>query len=168
MRSLKLKVRSYRKGAISEGFTLIELLVVIAIIAILAVVVFVALNPVQRFADARNSSRITDVNSLLTAVHQYIVDNGGALPTGLSAEMAETQLGTAASGCTTTVGGAACGTAAACANLTTPLAKYFASIPTDPQGSAAKVGYSVVVDANSIVTVRACAAEGGATIQVSR
>jgi len=38
-----------------KGFTLIELLVVIAIISILAVVVFVALDPVKRFADARNS-----------------------------------------------------------------------------------------------------------------
>ena len=152
----------------SRAFTLIELLVVIAIIAILAAVVFVALNPVQRFADARNSTRISDVNSLLTAVHEYIVDNGGALPTGLTAGMSETQLGTAASACTVTDKGTACGTVAACVDLSTPLAKYLASIPDDPQGSAARTGYSVAVNANSIVTVRACDAESGATIQVSR
>lgn len=155
-------------GKVQRGFTLIELLVVIAIIAILAAVVFVALNPVQRFADARNSTRISDVNSLLTAVHEYIVDNGGALPTGLTAGMAESQLGTTATGATTTVGGAACGTAAAAVNLATPLVKYLVSIPVDPQGSAAKTGYSVVVNANSIVTVRACSAENAAVIQVSR
>ena len=49
-----------------SGFTLIELLVVIAIIATLATVVFVALNPVQRFSDARNSRRWNDVNTMLT------------------------------------------------------------------------------------------------------
>lgn len=150
-----------------KAFTLIELLVVIAIIAILAAVVFVALNPVQRFQDARNSTRISDVNSILTAVHEYIVDNDGDLPTGLSLGMAETQLGTAATGCGTTAEGNACG-ADACVNLTTPLATYLASIPVDPQGSAAETGYSVTVDANSIVTVRSCDAEGGTTIQVSR
>ena len=42
-----------------RGFTLIELLVVIAIISILAVVVFVALDPVTRFQDARDSRRPT-------------------------------------------------------------------------------------------------------------
>jgi len=153
---------------VRKAFTLIELLVVIAIIAILAAVVFVALDPVRRFADARNSTRISDVNSLLTAIHESIVDNGGALPTGLSAGMAETQLGTAASGATTTDGGAACGTAAAALDLSAPLSQYLVSIQVDPSGSAAKTSYSVVVNANNIVTIRACDAENGATIQVSR
>jgi len=157
-----------RKQRSRHGFTLIELLVVIAIVAILAAVVFVALDPVRRFADARNSTRISDVNSILTAIHEYIVDNGGALPTGLSAGMAETQLGTAGAGMTTTDKGTACGTVAAGVNLATPLAKYLVSIPKDPQGSAGKTGYSVVVNTNNIVTVRACDAELGVTIQVSR
>jgi type IV pilus assembly protein PilA len=154
---------------LKKAFTLIELLVVIAIIAILAAVVFVALDPVRRFADARNSSRISDVNSILTAVHEYIVDNGGALPTGLSSGMTETQLGTAAAGATTTDKGTACGTSAAAVDLTASLGgKYLTVIPDDPQGSAAKTGYSVTVNANNIVTIRSCDAELGATIQVSR
>ena len=45
-----------------KGFTLIELLVVIAIIATLAVLVYVALDPVRRFQESRNSRRWTDVN----------------------------------------------------------------------------------------------------------
>lgn len=160
--------RTTRKA---RGFTLIELLVVIAIIAVLAAVVFVALDPVRRFADARNSTRISNVNSILTAVHEYIVDNGGALPAGLSTGMAETQLGTATTGCTTTPGGNACGTAAACVNLATPLARYLISIPRDPSIPASpgdRLGYSVAVNSNGIVTVRGCNAENAAVIQVSR
>ena len=136
-----------------KGFTLIELLVVIAIIAILSVVVFVALDPVTRFADARNARRYSDVNSILTAIHEYIVDNNGALPTGLSAGMAATHIGTGSGN----------------VDLSTPLAKYLKTIPQDPtNGTAADTGYTVAVDANNIVTVAAPNAENGATIQVSR
>src|SRR3972149_11085236 len=137
-----------------EGFTLIELLIVIAIIGILATVVIVALNPVQRFADARNSRRWNDVNSILTAVHEYIVDNDGTLPTGVTST--EKQLGTCGSG-----GASVCTTAAAaCLGLASTLAQYLKSIPLDPNGgSASTTYYAVVADANSIVTVKACNAE---------
>lgn len=148
-----------------SGFTLIELLIVIAIIAILAVTVIVALDPITRFADARNSRRYADTQSILTAVHEYIVDNSGALPTGLTSGMAETQLGTCTSGGATLCTGAA----AACVNLSTPLTKYLSSIPIDSaDGSAATTGYSIVVDSNNIVKVKACAAENGEVIEISR
>src|SRR3989344_6808242 len=142
----------------SNGFTLIEILVVIAIIAILAIVVFVALNPAKRIADSKDSRRSTDVGSILTAVHSYIVDNRGALPTGLSNGMAESQLGTAATGAAIATGGCAVTTAAAL-DLSTPLATYLKSMPLDPDGTAALTQYSIIVDDNGIITVRACGAE---------
>jgi prepilin-type N-terminal cleavage/methylation domain-containing protein len=151
------------------GFTLIELLVVITVISTLAVVVFVALNPAQRLKDARDARRVNDVQSLLTAIHEYTVDNKGSLPTGLSTT--ETQLGTGGTGCAISTGG--CTVAAtACLDLSTPLAKYLKSTPVDPLGgstyTAAKTGYSAVVDANGIVTVRACGTEGSSNISASR
>lgn len=137
-----------------KGFTLIELLVVIVIIAILAAVIFVALDPITRFAQARNSGRWNDVNNLLTAVHECIVDNMGDITLcGLTAPMAETQLGTATTGCDD------CGTAVACVDLSgaTELGRYLAAIPKDPAtGSDAETRYSVEVDANGIVWIRAC------------
>lgn len=151
---------------LKKGFTLIELLVVIGIISLLSVVVFVALDPVKRFADARNATRFTDVNNILTAVHEYIVDNKGALPSGLTTSMAETQLGSCASGGATLCSGAA----AACVNLATPLAKYLKSMPID-QGTGATAstsGYSITVDANNIVTIKSCMAENAGVIEVSR
>ncbi len=128
----------------NKGFTLIELLVVIAIIAILATVVFVALDPATRFADSRNSRRWNDVNSILTAVHQCIVDNEGILA---DCSLATTE-----------------GPVAISAELTTALVPYLKSIPLDPQGG----GYTIEVDANNIVTIAAPAAENGMTVEVSR
>lgn len=136
-----------------KGFTLIELLVVIAIIAILATVVIVALDPITRFADARNSRRWSDVDSILTAIHEYIVDNDGTLPSGLTTGQAATELGS-------------CGS---CDNLQTPLAKYLKTIPLDPNGgTAVNTGYTVAVDSNNIITVSASNAENGESIEVSR
>ena len=148
-----------------KGFTLIELLLVIVIIAILAVVVFVALDPVKRLKDSRNSRRTTDVTTVLSAVHSYIVDNAGSLPTGLSSGMAaQLQLGT-------TGGAALTGNCTVALNahvdLSTPLAKYLKTIPVDPSGTTEATGYAIQVDANNLVTVTACNAEG-TTIEASR
>lgn len=160
-----------RLPKIKNGFTLIELLLVIAIIAILAVVVLAALNPVQRIKDAHDARRNSDVDTIMTSIQEYIIDNKGALPSGLSTGMSETQLGTGASGCAIATGGCSV-VAAACVDLTTPLVKYLKSIPIDPLGSptytAAKTGYSVTVDANNIVTIKACGTEGSTNISISR
>lgn len=149
-----------------KGFTLIELLVVITIIAVLAVVVFVALDPAKRVSDSRDARRQTDVDSILTAVHTYVVDNGGNYPTGLAKNTTEKMLGTGTGLAAVNTGG--CGVAAGDAlNLSTPLAKYLKSIPVDPSGDDASTGYSIAVDANGIVTVKACNAQNS-TISASR
>jgi prepilin-type N-terminal cleavage/methylation domain-containing protein len=134
------------------GFTLIELLVVIAIIAILAVVVFVALDPVTRFADARNSRRWADVNNILTGVHECIVDNDGSLTTcGLTADGVSDVLGTSD------------------LDISTQMAPYLKTMPLDPSwGTTSDTGYSLVVDSNNIVTITADDAEISAAISISR
>ena len=146
-----------------KGFTLIELLVVILIIATLATTVFVALNPAQRLADARNSRRWNDVNSLLTAVHSYIVDTKGTIPSSIGTT--EMQLGNCSSG-----GNSLCvGAGSSCVDLSTTLNKYLKSMPLDPSvGTAATTGYSIVRDTNNIITIKACASEVGSTITISR
>lgn len=157
-----------------KGFTLIELLIVIAIIAALAIAVFVALNPAQRLIDAKNARRISDADTILTAIHAAIVDNkGGSAASNLPAAGTEVQLGNGSSGCAIATSGCSV-TATVCADLitgSTNLSKYLKSMPIDPDGgttyTASKSGYSVVFDANNIVTVKSCGAQG-TTVSVSR
>ena len=147
-----------------KGFTLIELLVVIGIIAVLTAVVFVALDPAKRFKDARNSRRTTDADTILAAVHQYIVDTGGSMPAGVGATAS--QIGTCGSGGATLCPGAN----TACIDIGATLGsnKYLKNNPIDPgSGSAATTGYSIVKDANNLFTVNACLSEG-TTIAISR
>ncbi len=75
-KSFTLTVRQAQsKSNSSQGFTLIELLIVIAIVAILSVVVILALNPGELLKQARDSSRLSDLNSLHKALSLYQVDN---------------------------------------------------------------------------------------------
>jgi prepilin-type N-terminal cleavage/methylation domain-containing protein len=160
-----------------RGFTLIELLLVVTILSLLAVSVFVALNPSQRLKDSKNARRTTDVDTILTAIHQSIVDNKGTLPTALRGIGTTTkQLGTATTGCNVaTTSGCYVPQSQDCADLTKVtdgqnLTAYLKSVPVDPNGgtyTAALTGYTVQVDANGIVTVGSCGAEG-VTISASR
>jgi len=157
------------------GFTLIELLLVTAIIAVLAVSVFAALDPARRIDEAQNARRSTDVDTILTAIHQSIVDNKGSYPTNMPAVGTEAQLGTDVTGCAIATGGCAV-TQASCvdlmANVAQDLIPFLKSMPIDPTGSptytSGKTGYSVLRDSNGIVTVKSCGAERGAAIDASR
>lgn len=154
----------------TPGFTLIELLLVIGIIAVLATVVIVALDPAKRFADARNARRISDTQSILTAIRQYVVDNNGTLPPGL--DTTEKQIGNAVDSYTFEITYGGCGVTgySDSINFESSLAKYLKQIPFDPVAGAdlGHSHYTVVADDNGIVTVRACEAEGEESILISR
>ncbi|MCX6702567.1 MAG: prepilin-type N-terminal cleavage/methylation domain-containing protein [Candidatus Wolfebacteria bacterium] len=54
-----------------SSFTLIELLIVIGILAVLATVAVLALNPLELIRQARDSTRMTDLNTLNKALSVY-------------------------------------------------------------------------------------------------
>jgi prepilin-type N-terminal cleavage/methylation domain-containing protein len=58
-----------------KGFTLIELLIVIAIIGFLAAAVLVAVDPVKRIQDSRDSRRFSEANAILNAILTKQVDD---------------------------------------------------------------------------------------------
>lgn len=92
--------------------TLIEILKALAIISILMATLFVTLESIKSFQETRKSTRINDINSILTAIHSYIV----VLMMRLSQQafqisMSATELGT---------GGL---------DPSTPLVKYLKTVP---------------------------------------
>lgn len=149
-----------------RGFTLIEVLVVIGIIAILAGIVVVAINPARQFAQANNSQRWSNVNAILNAVHQYGVDNRGALPLGLASTTVATEIckaGIASTTCTTN----------GFVDLSMLVPTYIVSIPSDPRGGIDTTygsGYKINVTSTTSgrILVSATQAELAQSISVER
>lgn len=142
-----------------HAFTLIEVLLVIVIISILAGIVIIAVNPARQISQTNNAQRDSDVRTILDAVHQYAVDNRGALPAGITS--------------TATVVGSGTGQINICANL---VPTYVAEMPFDPTNATASytsctsynTGYTIAEDANGRITVAAPDAELSETISMTR
>jgi type IV pilus assembly protein PilA len=152
-----------------SGFTLIEMLVVITILSIFAVIVYAALNPAQRIKDSKDAKRSSDIDTILTAVHEYIIDNRGTLPSGLSTT--EQQIGTMSTGCTINGGAGRCNTGSnSCYDLASAIPGYIASNPIDPKtgASSSATGYTIVSTSTGIVTIKACNTDTSTMIQASR
>lgn len=146
-----------------SGFTLIELLVVIGILGILLAIVLIAINPAAQFAQANNTARTNDVNTILNAVHQYGADHKGVL-TPLALTATPTAIANDGTG--------AGGNVAICAIL---VPDYVSLFPVDPDidngaGNGAALpetdceatdtyntGYLISQDASGRVTVTATA-----------
>lgn len=140
-----------------KGFTLIEVLLVIVIIAILAGIVLIAVNPARQVAQANNAQRRSDVSAILSAVHQFGLDNRGSLPADL----------------TDTPGEISSAAIDICADL---VPTYIAALPFDPSDADGEftdctdynTGYLGSVDANGRITVSAPSAENAEVISVTR
>lgn len=142
-----------------KGFTLIELLVVIGILTILLAITLVAINPSRQFSQANNTQRRSDVNAILSAIHQYGADNNGDLTAlGLSGTVPATNISNS--------------TAVDMCDELVPV--YLAEMPVDPQtGSFTScttydTQYEVSSGSSNRISVTAPDAELGESIGVTR
>jgi len=164
---------------VNRGFTLIELLIVIAIIAILAAVIFVALDPLTRFKDSRDSTRMRDAISILDAVKIDQVDNGGSYITAVENMIADevymvsdASVGSGCNGensyCISNITNAAY-----CANLSGLVTEgYLGDIPVSPNGDGSwnenYTGYTIEKSSTGIIFIRSCESENNPEIEVAR
>jgi len=139
-----------------QGLTIIELVIVISILAIIIGITTIASNPVQQFANARNTQRWSHVNSLINAISQNIADNNnvftctsGAIPTSTKV------IGTIGGGYN--IG-----------PCITPT--YIVTLPFDPKtGTTTDIGYSILQSATSgVITIYSDDAELGIAISAAR
>ncbi len=127
----------------NRGFTLIEILVVVGLIAILAAIVLIAINPARQFAQARNSQRESNLNTILNGIGQNLADNKGIFTCS--------GIGTAIAAATTTIG-----TASGNSNLGCLTGTYIpGGIPKDPStGTDADTDYTVSLSASGVTAGR--------------
>jgi prepilin-type N-terminal cleavage/methylation domain-containing protein len=160
------KINPRRICGRNGGFTLIELLIVIAVIAIIAGVVMVALNPLGRFQDSRNSRRWSDVNTYASSLKLYQVDNSGAYPVSMDA-MSDDQyyqigIGT---NCEIECNSPSISFQPDCVDLSVLSTRgYIGTLPFDPNltgASADRTGYYIMRATNRSITIGACNEEMG-------
>jgi type IV pilus assembly protein PilA len=160
-----------------KAFTLIELLIVIAIIAIIAGIVFVALNPLARFAAARTSRRWADASAIMTAIKVNQIDNGGAYVTSV-ANMINGQTAMISNGTVTgTLNTSTCALTSIQTTTDVDLSGlvtggYLGSVPQSPNGNgtytASSTGYTLTKATSGLITVTACDSESSPQPSVSR
>lgn len=148
---------STRLGVTRHGFTLIELLLVIGIIAVLVGITIAALAPTKQLGTTRDAKRQADVNSILSAVYQYLVDEE-RLPSTIPSGTAQEICATDSADCDAAI------------DLDILTGSYLVRIPQDPQLPDASTGtnYWIVREWSGRITVSAPGAEEAENISITR
>lgn len=141
-----------------HGFTLIELLLVMGLMAALASIVIAALSPTRQLASSRDAKRQSDVNTILSAVYQYSIDNAGTFPSALVVGPARGICKTGAATCNNGV------------DLDVLSGAYLVAIPEDPRANPTGTGTEYFIErlANGRLTISAPLAEGDRDIVITR
>ncbi len=143
-----------------KGFTLIEVLLVVAIIAIIAGIVILAVNPKKQLDESNDARRRADVNTILNGVYQYVIDNGGRVPSAI--------LGTTTQICATGASSTQC-TPFGLVDLGFLSDRYIVSVPIDPLGATTTDGTGYYIEKTVGNRIRVSApASATSTISATR
>ncbi len=144
-------------SVLRRGFTLIELLLVLGIISILVGITIAALSPTKQLGSSRDAKRQADVNAILSAVYQYLVDFE-RLPPNIPSGTAREICATGSTDCDTAI------------NLDILTGSYLVRIPMDPQlvDTATGTNYWIVREPGGRITVSAPGAEEADSISITR
>ena len=162
--------------SMKKGFTLIELLIVITIIAILATATFVALDPLTRFRDSRDSRRWSDVVAIADAIKLDQTDNGGYfLPAIGAMTIGEVyMIGSDVTGCNGYTCDVTVQSGTHCVNLSGLVTDgYLGAVPVSPNGAGSSwtsghTGYTLELISASTTAVQACESENTSQIRILR
>lgn len=143
------------------GFTLVELLLAIAIIAILAGITIAIIHPAAQLGKARDTERLSEINTILNAVYQYTIDQTtNSSMTQLVISTANMQI---------------CKSTAASCNggvdlrILSQSGRYITEIPYDPQAPAGTgTNYWISRTATGRISVLAPGAEQATQLSVTR
>lgn len=150
----------------NTGFTLLEILLVVAAIGILASIVIVAINPTRQIQQFQNAQRSSHVNSLSSAIVQYIID-GNILPTLAADGTTVLDADTDYEICFASATGA--GEIKVTDFDPKLVSLYIGGIPSDPTASTATcTGYTYAFGSGNRITIKAPEAALDAVIEVTR
>ncbi len=139
-------------------------LLITLLILLASIVAFVYFNPTAKMAQARNETRVEDLEEIVNSITKYAVENNGTLPAGIpvseQCEMDAYEIcRTSASSCEGKV---------VLSDLTKE-DKYLKSIPSDPKSkSNSGTGYNIVQNESGRITLCAPLAELSVDIKYTR
>lgn len=131
------------------------MLLVVAAIGILAGIVILAINPSKQLGDTRNAKRQADINAILNATHQYMLDEG-TFPVNIPNVATEI------------CADAPCNGLIDLFVLTTDNTYLPGVFPIDPSASGNGTGYTIMKTMTNNITVAAPEAENGKIISLTR
>jgi len=148
-----------------RAFTVLQTIAAFFMIGMLVSIIIFVVNPQRQLAETRNSKRVADAGTILTAINEYVIDHNSA-PAGMDDTLRV--IGTANVGCNlncwTGVGTSSC---LNLAPILTP--KYLLDIPMDPiLGTAERTYFAVRKKANDRIVVYSCGAELGENLTITR